>query len=68
MFLVYGLPRYPERFGDLGPGPALAEGAFDFGVFESIGEFAERDDGGESVCDSTDRFRCDGRHVSNLSC
>jgi hypothetical protein len=54
--------------GDLAPAPAGAHGALDCGVFESVGEFAQRDDCGEVVGLGSGRFRQVRRHTSNLCC
>ena len=49
MLLVHGLARDAERLGDLRPAPAGAHRALDGGVFETVGELTQRDDGGEVV-------------------
>ena len=42
MLFVDGLTRYPQGFGDLGPGPAGAHRAFNLGVLKAVGHRSER--------------------------
>jgi hypothetical protein len=55
MFLVGGLPRDAEGCGDIGPGPAAAEGVFDRRILDLIREFPKGDDGRKLVGDRRER-------------
>jgi len=54
VLLVHGLASEAEGFGDLRPGPPVAQGALDRGVFELLQEFPQRDDSREAVSRATD--------------
>jgi len=60
MFLVDGLTRYSQRFGDLGPGPPGAHRALDLGVLEAVGHGSEGSRGREAVGGAAERRRFGG--------
>src|SRR5215472_64273 len=68
VLLVHGLAREAEGLGDLRPGPPVAQGALDRGVFELLQEFPQRDDGRQTVSRATDGAGRIRSHISNLCC
>src|SRR5262249_60221469 len=68
VLLVHGLAREAEGLGDLRPGPPVAQGALDRGVFELLQEFPQRDDGRQTVsrpADGAGRLRA---HITHPRC